>query len=204
MTDLTLYTHPMSRGRTVRWLLEEIGAPYRVELLEYGTTMKAAPYLAVNPLGKVPALQHGPVTITESAAICAYLADAFPAAGLAPAAADPQRGPYFRWLFFAAGPLESAIVNQTLGFTLADEQKKMVGYGPISDMLDVLEQALSNADYLLGDRFSTADIYVGSLLAWATMTNMIEQRPCFEQYIGRLRSRPAAVRAAQMDDALLK
>lgn len=204
MDELILYTHPMSRGRTVRWLLEEIGTPYRVELLEYGTTMKAAPYLAVNPLGKVPALQHGSATITESAAICAYLADAFPAAGLAPAAADPQRGPYFRWLFFAAGPLESAIVNRTLGITLSDEQKKMVGYGPIPQMLDVLEQALSNGDYLLGSQFSAADVYVGSLLAWATMGNMIEQRPCFEQYIGRLLSRPAAVRAAQMDDALLK
>ncbi len=204
MSELILYTHPMSRGRTIRWLLEEIGEPYRVELLEYGTTMKAAEYLAVNPMGKVPALKHGQTVITESAAICAYLADAFPAAGLAPVTTDPQRGPYYRWFFFAAGPLEAAIVNQALGIEFSEEQRRMVGYGPIPDMLDILERELSPGDYLLGNRFSAADVYVGSLLAWATMSNMIEKRPRFEQYIGRLFSRPAAVRASQADDALLK
>ncbi|MEJ0058187.1 MAG: glutathione S-transferase N-terminal domain-containing protein [Terricaulis sp.] len=100
--DLVFYTNPMSRGRITRWMLEEIGAPYRTEVLDYGTTMKAPEYLAVNPMGKVPAILHGDVIVTEGAAICAYLADAFPEAGLAPAVDDPLRGTYYRWLFFAA------------------------------------------------------------------------------------------------------
>ncbi len=103
--ELVLYTHPMSRGRVARWMLEETGQPYRTEVLEYGSSMKAPSYLAINPMGKVPALRHGDAVITENAAICAYLADAFPQANLAPAPGDPLRGPYFRWLFFAAGPL---------------------------------------------------------------------------------------------------
>src|SRR6516225_11637749 len=99
--DLVLYTNPMSRGRIARWMLEEVGQPYEVEVLEYGTSMKAPAYLAVNPMGKVPALRHGEAIVTEVAAICAYLADAFPQAGLAPPLADPRRAAYFRWLFFA-------------------------------------------------------------------------------------------------------
>ena len=106
--ELVFYTHPMSRGRIVRWMLEEIGQPYRTELLEYGTTMKAPAYLAVNPMGKVPAIRHGDTVVTEAAAICAYLADAFPEARLAPPPGDRRRGPYYRWLFFGAGPLEAA------------------------------------------------------------------------------------------------
>src|SRR6266576_6243541 len=114
MTDeLTFYTHPMSRGRVVRWMLEEIGQPYCTELLEYGTTMKAPAYLAINPMGKVPAIRHGDTVVTEAAAICAYLADAFPEAELAPAA--DERAPYYRWMFFAAGPLEMAVTNRALG-----------------------------------------------------------------------------------------
>ncbi len=106
MTDkLVFYTHPMSRGRIVRWMLEEIGAPYETQVLDYGTTMKAPDYLAINPMGKVPAIMHGDSVVTECAAICAYLADAFPAAGLAPNVTSRDRGAYYRWLFFAAGPL---------------------------------------------------------------------------------------------------
>jgi glutathione S-transferase len=112
MTDeLVFYTHPMSRGRIVRWMLEEAGCTYRTEIVEYGTNMKAPGYLAINPMGKVPAIRHGDTVVTEAAAICAYLADAFPAAGLAPPAGDPLRGTYYRWLFFAAGPIEAAASN---------------------------------------------------------------------------------------------
>src|SRR6516162_8649199 len=110
--ELVFYTNPQSRGRIVRWMLEEIGQPYRTEILEYGTTMKAPAYLAINPMGKVPAIRHGDTVVTEGAAICAYLADAFPDAGLAPPLHDHRRGPYYRWLFFAAGPLETALVNK--------------------------------------------------------------------------------------------
>ena len=115
--DLVFYTNPMSRGRIARWMLEEVGCSYRTELLEYGTTMKAADYLAINPMGKVPAIRHGDTIVTECAAICAYLADVFPDAGLAPP--PDARGAYYRWLFFAAGPLEAAVVNHSLGFEMA-------------------------------------------------------------------------------------
>src|SRR5216110_2034177 len=127
MTDeLVFYTNPMSRGRIVRWMLEEVGQPYRTELLDYGTTMKAPAYLAVNPMGKVPAIRHGDTIVTEGPAICAYLADAFPEAGLAPPPGDPRRGPYYRWLFFAHGPLEQAVVNQAFGFAVPEARKASV------------------------------------------------------------------------------
>src|SRR5579863_1352119 len=110
--DLVFYTNPMSRGRVIRWMLEEVGQPYRTEVLDYATTLKAPEYLAINPMGKVPALRHGDTVVTETAAICAYLADAFPAAGLAPPPGHKLRAPYYRWLFFTAGPLEAALSNK--------------------------------------------------------------------------------------------
>ncbi|MDP4023277.1 glutathione S-transferase family protein [Methylobacterium sp. NEAU 140] len=203
--DLVFYTSPMSRGRIVRWMLEEVGAPYRTEILGFGPAMKEAAYRAVNPLGKVPALRHGAVTVTETAAICAYLADAFPQAGLAPPPADPQRGPYYRWLFFAAGPVEAAVTNQTLGVTVPDDPRMrgMVGYGSMAEVLDALEGAVRDVDYLAGGRFSAADLYVGSHLGWGMAFGTIERRPAFEAYTARLLGRPAAVRAREIDDRLL-
>ena len=201
--ELILYTHPMSRGRTVRWVLEEIGRPYRTELLEYGTTMKSAEYLAINPMGKVPALKHGDMVITESAAICAYLADAFPQAGLAPALNDPKRGLYYKWLFFMAGPLEAGMINQAMGVSVTQEQKKMVGYVGVDEMLGMLEATLSENTYLLGETFSVADIYIGAFLAWMMHAKMIKPQAVFERYVERLYARPAAIRASQIDDALL-
>src|SRR5919205_4677907 len=114
----------MSRGRIVRWMLEEVGQPYRTELLDYASTMKAAEYRAINPMGKVPAISHGGTVVTEAAAICAYLADAFPQAGLAPAPGDRRRGPYYRWMFFAAGPLEAAASNKAMGFEVPPERRR--------------------------------------------------------------------------------
>jgi glutathione S-transferase len=127
--ELVFYTNPMSRGRIVRWMLEEVGRPYRTELLDYGTTMKAPEFLALNPMGKVPTLAHGAAVVTEAAAICAYLADAFPEANLAPPPGSPERGAYYRWLFFAAGPVEAAITAKSLGLLPPEEKKGMVGYG---------------------------------------------------------------------------
>jgi glutathione S-transferase len=201
--ELVFYTHPMSRGRIVRWMLEEVGEPYRTELLDYGTTMKAPAYLAINPMGKVPALRHGEAVVTEVAAICAYLADAFPRAGLAPPPGDRLRGPYYRWLFFAAGPLEAAATNKALGVEIPPERRAMVGYGSYADVMDALEQAVSDRNYLLGDRFTAADVYVGSHLGWGMMFGSIEKRPAFERYHERLRSRPALARAQAIDDALM-
>jgi glutathione S-transferase len=203
MTDeLVFYTNPMSRGRIVRWMLEEVGQPYRTELLDYGTTMKAPEYLAINPMGKVPALRHGDTVVTEGAAICCYLADAFPAAGLAPAPGDRLRGPYYRWLFFAAGPLEAATTNQALGLEVPPERRAMVGYGSLADVIATFEAALGAQEYLVGNRFSAADIYVGSHIGWGMRFGTIGKRPAFERYFERIAARPAAVRARAIDDAL--
>lgn len=201
--ELVFYTNPMSRGRIVRWMLEEVGQPYRTELLEYGTTMKAPEYLRINPMGKVPALRHGDAVVTEAAAICAYLADAFPEAGLAPPPGDRLRGPYYRWLFFAAGPLEAATTNKAFGFEVPVERQGMVGYGSLADVLATLEAALADRAYLVGDRFSAADVYVGSHLGWGMRFGMVETRPTFERYFERLIARPAAIRAREIDDALV-
>jgi glutathione S-transferase len=201
--ELVFYTNPMSRGRIVRWLLEETGRPYRAELLEYGTTMKAPEYLRINPMGKVPALRHGDTVVTESAAICCYLADAFPEAGLAPAPGDRLRGPYYRWLFFAAGPVEAATTNKAFGLEVPAERRAMAGYGSLADVVSALEAAVSGREYLVGDRFSAADVYVGSHIGWGMHFGTIERRPAFERYFERLSARPAALRAREIDDALV-
>jgi glutathione S-transferase len=200
--ELVFYTNPMSRGRIVRWMLEEVGQPYRTELLDYASTMKAPEYLAINPMGKVPALRHGDTVITECAAICAYLADAFPAAGLAPPQTDRARAPYYRWMFFAAGPLEAAWTNQVMGFTVPPDRERMSGYGNLAMVLSTLEAAVSRSQYLAGDAFTAADVYVGSQLGFGLQFGMIEKRPAFVDYVGRLTTRPAAIRAKQIDDAL--
>jgi len=197
--DLTFYTNPMSRGRIVRWMLEEVGEPYETQLLEYGTTMKSPEYLAINPMGKVPAIRHGDTVVTECAAICAYLADAFPQAGLAPPL--DQRGPYYRWLFFAAGPLEAAVTNQALGFAVPAEREMMAGYGNLPRVIDVLEGAVSGGGYIAGERFTAADVYVGAQIGWGMQFGTIEARPAFQQYWSKLESRDAWRRASEIDDA---
>jgi glutathione S-transferase len=200
--ELAFYTHPQSRGRIVRWMLEEIGRPYQTELLEYDTTMKAPAYLAVNPMGKVPAIRHGDTVVTEAAAICAYLADAFPEARLAPPPGDRLRGPYYRWLFFVAGPLEAAWTNKAMGFVVPQERERMAGYGRFETVIDVLEGAVSRTDYVVGDGFTAADVYIGSGIGFGMQFGMIEKRPAFERYWQRLSARPAAQRAKEIDDGL--
>jgi glutathione S-transferase len=199
--DLVLYTNPRSRGRIARWMLEEVGHPYRTEILDYGTTMKSPAYLAVNPMGKVPALRHGDTIVTEAAAICAYLADAFPHAGLAPPPGDRLRGPYYRWLFFAAGPVEAAVINKAFGFTVPPERERAIGYGSFDQVMTALEQAVSHGGYLVGDRFSAADLYLGSQIGFGLMFGTIEKRPVFERYWQLLSSRPAYLRAQALDEA---
>lgn len=200
--ELVFYTHPQSRGRIVRWMLEELGQPYRTELLDYGTTMKAPAYLAINPMGKVPALRHGDTVVTESAAICAYLADVFPEARLAPPPGDRLRGAYYRWLFFGAGPLEAAWTNKAMGFVVPPERERMAGYGRFEHVIDALEKAVSRADYIVGDSFTAADVYAACGLGFGMQFGMIEKRPAFERYWQRHSARPAAQRAKEIDDAL--
>jgi glutathione S-transferase len=199
--ELVLYTNPMSRGRIARWMLEETGAPYRTETLEYGTTMKAPEYLAINPMGKVPAIRHGNTVVTECAAICAYLADAFPDAELAPPPA--ARGDYYRWLFFAAGPLEAATVNRALGLEAPADKQAMVGYGNFGLVMDTLEKAIADRDFIAGERFSAADVYLGSHIGWGLQFGSIEKRPGFAKYHARVTDRDAYRRANALDDAAM-
>ena len=202
--ELVFYTNPMSRGRIARWMLEEIGQPYRTVVLDYGTTMKAADYLAINPMGKVPAVTHRGVTVTECAAVCTYLADAFPAAGLAPALDDPARGPYLRWMFFGAGPLEAAVTARSLGLLAPPDKAAMAGYGSFDQVVEALETAVAGAGpWLLGDRFSALDVYLGSQIGWGLQFRSLPERDAFKAYAGRLFQRPAAVRARELDDALI-
>lgn len=198
---LTFYTNPMSRGRIARWMLEEVGVPYETELLDFATTAKAPEFLELNPMGKVPTIVHDGRVVTECAAICAYLADAFPDANLAPTA--DERADYYRWLFFAAGPVEAAVTNRSLGVEVAADKRGMVGYADYDTTVATLEQAVSAHDYIAGDRFTAADVYVGSQVGWGVMFGSLPKRDAFDAYLGRITGRPAAVRAREIDDALI-
>lgn len=200
--ELVFYTNPMSRGRIVRWMLEEIETPYRTEVLEYGTTMKSEEYLAVNPMGKVPAIRHAGRVVTEAAAICVYLADAFPDAGLAPPTAE--RADYYRWLFYFAGAVEAAVVNRSLGLEVPVDREVMVGYGNFGTVMNVIEQAVSAHSYIAGDSFTAADVYCGSQIGWGMEFGTMDKRPAFEDYFARIANRPARIRASELDDALTK
>lgn len=201
--DLVFYTNPMSRGRIARWMLEEIGQPYETVVLDYTTTLKAPAYLAINPMGKIPALTHGDAVVTECAAICAYLADAFPQAGLAPPIGSKARAAYFRWLFFAAGPIEAAVTNKQCGFELPPGKERSAGYGSLAAVLDALQQGVAKSPYLAGEQFTAADVYVGSQISFGFMFGTIDKRPEFTAYRNRLITRPAYIRAAELDDALI-
>ena len=194
MERVTFYHNPMSRGRIAHWMLEETGAPYDVKILSFEKGEHKAPeYLAINPMGKVPAIVHRGTVVTESAAICAYLADAFPQSDLAPALDDPARGTYYRWLFFGAGCVEPALVDRLFARPPVDRPGAL-GYGNYTDTLNALEQALAPGPYILGERFSAADVYVGSQIVWGMMTKSLEPRSAFEQYAARLSERPALQR----------
>lgn len=196
---LTFYTNPMSRGRIVRWMLEEVGQPYQTVVLDYGTTMKAPDYLAINPMGKVPALVHDGGVVTEVAAICLWLADAFPAAGLMPA----DRGALFRWMFFGAGPVEQAVVNTAMGWVPAPEKRRATGYGSLDDVVATLAGHLEATPYFCGGSFSAADVYLGSQIGWGMQFGTMPVRPVFSAYWDRIRTRPALARANALDDALM-
>ena len=201
--ELILYTNPMSRGRIARWMLEEVSRPYKTEVLDYASTMKGQAYLAINPMGKVPALVHGKTVVTETGAICAYLADTFPQAKLAPPPGDQLRGTYYRWMFFAAGPIEATVSNKHFGFVVPPDREAAIGYGTFERVMNTLEHAVSHSTYLVGDSFTAADVYTGSQIGFGLMFNSIEKRPAFERYWDRIKARPAYVRAGQIDDALI-
>lgn len=195
---LTLYTNPQSRGRIARWMLEETGAAYDTVVLDYGTTMVAAEYRAINPMMKVPAIVHEGRVVTETAAICAYLAEAFPDAELTPL--PEERADYYRWLFFAAGPLEAAVTNRAMNVTPTSEQQRMAGYGDFDRAVTVVGQAVARHPYIAGERFTAADVYLGSQLMWFTQFGLVPRTDAIMAYIGRLAERPAHVRATALDD----
>lgn len=199
--SLVFYTNPQSRGQIIRWMLEEIGTPYETVILDYGTTMKAADYLAINPMGKVPAIRHEGKVVTECAAICAYLAEAFPQAGLKPGA--DGLADYYRWMFFAAGPVEAAFSNQAAGLVPPEDKQMMMGYGTFESTIDTLEKAVAGKTFIAGDAFSAADIYVGSMIDFLMMFGVMQPRPAFTDYIAGLKTRPAYVRAKEIDAALV-
>jgi glutathione S-transferase len=196
--SLTLYTNPMSRGRIARWMLEEIGTPYEVKVLDYGTTMKSPAFLALNPMGKVPTLVHDGKVITECAAICLYLADAFNDAGMI----GEDKAAYFRWILFAAGPLEAAVTNHALGLVPPAEREQMVGYGSYETACKALDHAVTQTDYVAGPRFSAADVYVGSQVGWGLQFGNIPETPALRAYWDRIKNRPARLRADAADNAL--
>ncbi|MBN7805082.1 glutathione S-transferase family protein [Agrobacterium rosae] len=203
MSEPTFYTNPMSRGRIVRWMLEEVGATYETHYLGYdGEGMKSQAYKAINPMGKVPAIKHGDTVVTECAAICAYLADAFPQANLAPPITD--RGTYYRWFFYAAGPLEMAVTTKAMGFEIGPDKQRMAGCGAYGDVMDTLERALNVNRYVAGDQFTAADVYIGSQISFGLRFGSIEKRQRFVDYLADLQERPAYKRATQMDDDAVK
>ena len=200
MADLTFYTNPQSRGRIVRWMLEEVGQPYETEIVQYDQ-LKGERYLAVNPMGKLPSIKHGEHVVTECAAICAYLADVFPAAKLGPT--ESEKADYYRWFFYAAGPVEAAVSNQAMGWVPTPERERMFGYGNFDRVLGVLDNLLSNRDYVCGDRFTAADVYLGSQIMFPLQFGMLPERDSFLRYRDRLQQRPAYKRGNEIDDRII-
>jgi glutathione S-transferase len=201
MADLVFYTNPQSRGQTVRWMLEEVGQPYETQVLDYTSTMKQEPYLSINPMGKVPAIVHKGKVVTEVAAICCYLADAFPQANLAPPPQD--RADYYRWIFFTSGPVEAAFSNKAAGWEPTPERQRMFGYGNYDLAINNLEKALTGREYIAADHFTAADLFVGANVNFMLAFNLLEPREVFIDYARRMTDRPAYERAKQIDAKLI-
>ena len=200
MADLIFYHNPQSRGRIVRWMLEEIGQPYETEVIPYDQ-LKSESYLAVNPMGKVPAIKHRGHIVTECAAICVYLADVFPQAGLGPL--EDEKADYYRWLFYAAGPAEAAITNRAQGWEVPADKERMFGYGNSDRAIAVLDELFSLHDYVCGNRFTAADVYVGSQIMFPMQFGMLPERESFIRYRDRLHARDAYQRANEIDGAII-
>ncbi len=204
MAALTLYHIAPSRSSVVHWMLEEIGEPFDLHVLDSKKGENRQPdYLAINPMGKVPALRHGDVIITELAAICCYLADAFPQAKLNVPLGDPRRGPYLKWLFFNPGALEPAILDRAFK-RVEEAPRQALGYGDFDTTMDVVARAVTPGPFLLGEQFTTADLVIGSSLCWSIKFNLIPDRQEFTDYIARFADRPALKRATARDEDIAK
>jgi len=200
--ELVFYSSPMSRGRIAHWMLEEVAVPYRFEVVNLATQDQKKPaFLAVNPMGKVPAIVHRGTVVTECGAICAYLADAFPAARLAPPVDSPLRGSYYRWLFFGGNCVEAAVIDRMLSRP-APSRPGALGYGSYEDTVATLKTALMPGPYILGTQFSAADVYIGSQIAFGMMMKALDTQPPFQQYVNRLQQRPAYQRFMEKGDKI--
>ena len=202
MAKLTLYHAAPSRSSITRWMLEEVGEPYDIHFLSLSKGDNRAPdFLAVNPMGKVPALRHGDVVITEGAAICTYLADEFPRAKLNVPVGDPRRGTYLKWLFFGPSCIEPAVTDRA--FPRKEEPRRaMLGYGDFDTVMDVLAKAVGKGPYLMGEQFTAADVVIGSSLRWGMLFKLLPERPEFVAYVGRLNQRPGLQRTDEKDKQL--
>ena len=201
---ITLYHSAPSRSMIARWMLEEVGEPYEVHVLNLQKGEQKRPeYLAVNPMGKVPALVHDDVVVTEVAAICCYLADAFPKTGLAVPIGDRERGAYLRWLFFGPGSLEPAIVDRLLKRDAGNAAS--LGYGDFETTMDAVAKAVAAGPYIVGGRFTAADVVIGSNILWGMdLVKVIPERPEFRAYVQRINQRPASQRSFAKDQELAK
>ena len=200
MTDIHFYSNPQSRGQIVHWMLEELGEPYETHWIEYGEQMKSDAYRAINPMGKVPAIRHRGVTVTEGPAICTYLAVSYADKGLIPAVGSAQLAHFYRWMFFAAGPIELAVTVKAMGWVADENQARTLGYGTMEDVYRAIEQALANGPYVCGDNFTAVDVYLGSHLRWGVLFGTVEERPAFTQYLSRISERPALQRVVQISE----
>lgn len=200
MADLIFYHNPQSRGRIVRWMLEEMGQPYETEVVPYDQ-LKSDRYLAVNPMGKIPAIKHRCHVVTECAAIIAYLADVFPESSLAPR--DDEKADYYRWLFYASGPVEAAVTNRAAGWEVPADKERMFGYGNTDKVIAVLDELFTQRNYVCGDRFTAADIYVGSQIMFPMQFGMLPERESFVRYRDRLSARDAYKRANEIDEQII-
>ena len=202
MAKLTLYHAAPSRSSITRWMLEEIGEPYDIHFMSLSKGDNRSPeFLGLNPMGKVPVLKHGDAVITESAAICTYLADEFPRAKLNVPVGDPRRGPYLKWLFFGPSCIEPAMMDRA--FPRKEEARRSaLGYGDFDTVMDVVAKAVSQDTYLLGQQFTAADVVIGSGLRFGMMFKLLPERPEFTAYVARLAERPALKRADEKDKEL--
>jgi glutathione S-transferase len=198
LSDLVFYTNPQSRGAIVHWMLEELGEPYDTVWLEYESSMKTSEFLAINPMGKVPTVTYKGAVITEVAAICAYLAARFPEKKLIPAHDDPKLADFYRWMFFVAGPFETAFTVKMMEWPVKPENSKSLGFGSIDAAMATIESAVGDGPYICGDQFTAADVTVGSLLDFSMQVGMFENSPTIEPYIAHLKARPAYQRADQI------
>jgi len=204
MTDYTFFTNPMSRGQIARWALHEVGADYTHVLVDWKEKPEAL--LAVNPMGKVPTIVHhapdGDRTVTEAAAICLYLAQMHPDAGLLPN--DAEWADYLRWTLFAAGPIEQCITSRALKFEPTPQQEMMAGWGNFDRAMDTLDQFLTGRTWVCGERFTMADVYLGSSVDWGMTFGILPPRESFVAYAERIQARPAYKAAKAVDNALIE